>query len=109
MEYKWNFNPLECYPEKDGNNDVVCIVHWQYSATENINGTEYTETIIGTQSLPIPQGSFIPYDQLTKETVQGWVESEIGAERLADMRSVLNKGIDQKINPVIKTISPPWL
>jgi hypothetical protein len=74
ITYNWNFNPLECYPTEAGQTDVVFNVHWQLSATTG----SYQAGSIGTQPVgPLGTGSFTPFEELTKEQVQGWVINAI--------------------------------
>lgn len=108
MTYNWNFSCLECYPEKETMNDVVFLVHWQYTGKKTENEIEYSNTIIGTQSLPLPSGDFIPYEDLTKEIVTEWIESEMGEERLLAMQTAIEQNINDQINPPVLKLSPPW-
>lgn len=110
MEYNWNFSPLECYPEKDNKSNVVFLVHWQYTGKEIVDGKEYSDTVIGTQALPLPQDSFVPYEELTKEMVQFWIETEKGESRIADMKETIRKNIQEQINPTkVVMLNPPWV
>lgn len=106
INYDWQFNPLECYPTKENNTDVVFNVHWQlYASTAS-----YQESAIGTQSVPLPSGSvFIPFQNLTKEIVYGWVSEQIGQDRINEMTASLEKRIMDKINPPTLQLRPPWL
>lgn len=108
MEYNWNFSCLECYPQKEENKDVVFLVHWQYTGKKQVDGKEYQNTVIGTQNVPLPQDSFVPFEDLTKEMVQGWVEAEMGEERMIAMKESIEKQIDNQINPPVLQLSPPW-
>lgn len=104
-QFKWNFNPLEAYPEKETFTDVVFLVHWQFTGTRTEDEKEYSNTIIGTQSLPLPSGEFIPFEQLTTEIVLGWIEAEMGQERIEAMKSWIEQNIDDQINPKIVKLS----
>lgn len=108
MEYNWNFSVLECYPQKEENKDVVCLVHWQYTGKKEVDGKEYSSTIIGTQSLPLPQDSFVPFEDLTKVLVENWVEAEMGEDRMTAMKESIEKQIDNQINPPVLQLTPPW-
>lgn len=108
MEYKWNFSQLECYPEKEEKENVVFLVHWQYTGTEVVNEKEYSETYIGTQTLPLPKDSFTPFEDLTKEMVEGWIEAEMGEEKMTAMKEAIQKQIEEKITPSVNRLSPPW-
>ncbi len=88
LVYNWNFDPLTCYTHQDGFTDVVMTVHWQYSAQSgslNDSGSfvpEYSAQIIGTQGFTFDPSSsvFIPFEDLTKDTVLGWMTGSMGEE-----------------------------
>lgn len=101
-EFKWNFDPLEAYPEKDEMTDVVFLVHWQLTGTRDEYDKTYSNTIIGTQTLPLPEGYFIPFEELTTEIVLQWITEEMGQERIDAMYQSIEQNIDEQINP--KTI-----
>ena len=66
----WSIKNLERM-EADG---VVTVVHWACEATEGDNtvtatGTSYFETESSAEG-------FIAYDNLTEETVLGWIENK---------------------------------
>lgn len=95
-----NDNPLECYPEKDGLVDVVFRVCWQLTAIEQVNPEiRYTAISSGMQQVPLPSGSFIPYEQLTFDIVEGWVEDAMGPDNVLALKATLASDIEnQKIH-----------
>ena len=117
LTYNWNFDPLTCYTHEAGYDDVVMTVHWQYSAQSgslNESGSfvpQYSAQIIGTQGYTFdPSGStFIPFADLTKEIVLGWITGSFGEERIAQMSSSLEAQIADKITPKIVNLQAPWL
>lgn len=106
ITYNWNFNPLECYPTSSGETDVVFLVHWQvYASTGSYNASS-----IGTQTVPLPSGSvFIPYEQLTKDVVYGWVTASMGQAQVDAIQSGLVKQIENQVNPPVLILQAPWL
>jgi hypothetical protein len=109
ITYAWIFNPLECYPEKDGYADVVFKVCWQLTAVEQVDPeTRYTAIASGMQQVPLPSGSFIPYDQLTFEIVQGWVETAMGPYALESLQQSLATEIENQKNPPVVALQAPW-
>jgi hypothetical protein len=109
ITYNWNFNPLECYPTEAGQTDVVFNVHWQLYATTG----SYNASSIGTQAVgPLGTGSFTPFEELTKEQVQGWVVDAINAYDTGSvdrMYANLATQIENQINPPTVTLPAPWL
>jgi hypothetical protein len=106
ITYNWNFNPLECYPTESGQTDVVFNVHWQLYATTG----SYGASSIGVQRVgPLGTGSFTPFEELTKEQVQGWVVDSMGTGSVDAMYTSLATQIENQINPPTVTLPAPWL
>jgi hypothetical protein len=109
VSYNWTINPLEAYPTSSGEHDVVFVAHWQLHATETVENVTYNATSIGTQSIPVHSGSaFIPFEELTLEVVQGWVEEGMGAEQVQNLKDGLANNIANQINPPVLTLQSPW-
>lgn len=110
ITYNWNFNPLTCYTQHEGQSDVVMTVHWQYSASKTVGEQTYTTQSIGTVSLPFDSSSdtFIPFGELTKETVQSWVEASLGEEHITKMQESLATQLEEQITPKIVNHIAPW-
>jgi hypothetical protein len=50
----------------------------------------------------------IPFADLTKETVLGWVQEKLGgAEKVAEIEAALQAGIDEQLAPT-KATGLPW-
>jgi hypothetical protein len=110
VSYFWTINPLEAYPTASGEVDVVFTAHWQLHATEEVDGTTYTAQSIGTQGLTYTSGSsFTPFEELTLEQVQGWVENAMGTGSVDNMKAGLATQIANQINPPVVTLQSPWL
>jgi hypothetical protein len=110
INYFWTINPLDAYPTASGEIDVVFTAHWQLHATEETNGITYAAQSIGTQGLTYQSGSpFIPFNELTLETVQGWVENAMGNEQVNSIKTGLANQIANQINPPSVTLTSPWL
>jgi len=110
VSYFWTINPLEAYPTASGESDVVFVAHWQLHATEEVSGSTYTAQSIGTQGLTYTSGSaFTPFEELTLEQVQGWVENAMGTGSVDNMKASLAQNIANQINPPVVTLTSPWL
>ena len=107
ITYNWNFNPLESYPTASGETDVVFLVHWQLYA----NTGSYNASSVGIQTIAtFESGSiFIPFNDLTKDIVYGWVTSSMGSERVDGLYASLSASIENQINPPILVQRAPWL
>lgn len=103
MEYKWSVNPLECVPSQGSLTNIIKTIHWRYTGTD---GT-YSADVYGSMGLEDPEaGSFIAFDDLTEETVIGWLESKLEVETL---QANINSNIETQINPPIVSKSAPWI
>ena len=106
IEYTWNFNPLESYTTASGETDVVFNVHWQFCGSTG----SYNSTIIGVETVTYQSGStFIPFNELTKDIVYGWVTASLGQERINFFTASIAQQIAEKINPTILVQQAPWL
>jgi hypothetical protein len=110
VSYFWTINPLEAYPTASGETDVVFVAHWQLHATETVDEKTYNAQSIGTQGLTYTSGSaFIPFEELTLEQVQGWIENAMGTGSIDNIKAGLATQIANQINPPIITLQSPWL
>lgn len=108
--YSWKFPQLQAYTHKDGLENVVYNVQFYYKGECSPESGSYSYEIFGAQEIaPYVSGSpFIPYEELTKEIVQGWVESSMGSEKIEQLRIGIDKQIANLINPPVTYLTPPW-
>lgn len=105
--YDWNFNSLEVVYNEGALTNVIDVVYWQLSAVHTSSGIRIETT--GSVSLEPPTvETFIPFEELTKETVRGWVETKLGEETINNLKQRLNTWINDQINPTRGSVSPPW-
>lgn len=103
--YSWIIERLDCYPERDGEPDVVFTVHWRLNAQDG----EYGASGYGTVGLTYdPAAPFTPYASLTQAQVVGWVQAALGAEQIAQMEAALAQAIAAQINPPVVSPPLPW-
>ena len=108
--YTWDCKTVDTYPTHDSHSDVVYNVHWRLNAVsdqQDAEGNDYTATIYSTQGLTVDDiGSFIPFADLTNDTVTGWVTTSMGDEEVANLKTGLDEQIALLITPtsVTKTI-----
>lgn len=103
--YNWIIERLDCYPERDGETDVVFTVHWRLNAQDG----EYSASGYGTIGLTYdPAAPFTPYASLTEAQVVGWVQAALGAEQIAQMEAALAQAIAAQINPPVVSPPLPW-
>lgn len=105
MNYNWVISQLECYPQHEGQTDVVFTIHWRRQATD---GT-HTADIYNSQAVTLdPDADFTPFADLTEAQVIGWLEAAFGAELLEAQKKALDKQIENQINPPVIRPKLPW-
>lgn len=80
INFEWNVNPMDCVIDEDGLTNVVQTVHWRLTGTDE-NGV--SSDVYGAQSFPKPEAEgYIPFEDLTKEIVVGWLSGVLDVEKL---------------------------
>ena len=103
--YTWTVVQMDCYPEVDGETDVVFTVHWTLTGVDG----DYTGSVYGSQALTLDPGApFTPYADLTEAQVIGWVQAAMGAEQVAVYEANVAGQIANQINPPVVTPPLPW-
>jgi len=104
----WEVQWMQCYPQADGQVDVVFQVGWQCSGSQTSGGNTYNGSVYSTCSLPAPTGSdFVPYSSLTEQMVLGWIWAN-GVDKTATEAAVATQ-IANQINPPVVTPPLPWV
>ena len=106
--YTWNCRTVDCYPTFEDNADVVYNVHWRLNCTSDkvdAEGNPYVASVYGTKAISTEDiKDFIPFADLDNATVTGWVESTMGEEEVAELKSNLDANIESQINPSSVTL-----
>lgn len=101
--FTWTVTALDCYPQAEGQTDVVFVVHWTCSGTD---GT-YNGSVYSTCSVTYVAGTpYTPYDQLTQNQVLGWIWSS-GVDK-ASAEAAVQSQIDNAKNPPVVSPALPW-
>ena len=104
-EYTWVIAALECYPEHEGHSDVVVTAHWRLNGVDG----EHTAGVYGTQGFTLDEeATFVPFADLTEETVIGWVKAAMGDEQVEAHEASVAAQIEALINPPVITPDLPW-
>ena len=108
----WAVTSMACYPQAEGETDVVFNVFWQCTGQEVVGNDPttsqvYNGRIAGSQPVTYTAGSpYTPYDQLTQAQVLGWIWAA-GVDKTATEAQVQIQ-IDNAINPPVVTPPLPW-
>lgn len=101
----WSVQQMDCYPILDGNEDVVSTVRWRLIATKG----DYSSSIDGIINFPVANlSSFVPFAELTEETVIGWVKAAMGDEQVEAYEAAVAAQIEALVNPPVVTPALPW-
>ena len=105
--YTWDCKTVDTYPTHDSHSDVVYNVHWRLNAEsdqQDADGNNYSASVYGTHSVNADDiANFIPFADLTNDTVTGWVTTGMGDDEVANLKSGLDNDIDGQINPTSET------
>ena len=97
--YKWVLSSLNAKIQDGELSNVIETVHWRLQATD---ANENVADVYGSLGLDAPEaGSFIPSEQLTKETVISWLEAKLDVDAL---KAGLDAQLDAIANPTHTTI-----
>ena len=96
MEFTWSVVQMDRLTS-DG---FVVTVHYTVNAVDG----DYTANTYGTVGYTQEDKSYIPYADLTKETVIGWVKDSLGKDTVEES---LTAQIEAQKNPVTES-GLPW-
>ena len=117
MAFNWLISQLDSIPTLDGMEKVISTIHWraQKTHTETIFDAEtetssekdvFTADTYGALSVDAPhEASFTPYDEVTKEMVEGWLTAGLDTEAI---EANLDAQIQNFLTPPIVAYALPW-
>lgn len=106
ITYSWNIIQLDCYPEYNGETDVVFNVWWSYNGIDGL----FASGIPGETEIKLNTSeSFTPYNQLTQDEVVSWIINVIGQPAVTEMENQISSQIQQEKTPTFISPPLPWL
>ena len=104
IQYTWKIEQLDYDVSTENQANVVNNIHWRLLGTDGTyNGQTYGNLGV---SLDVNK-PFIAYANLTQEQVIDWLETNLGNERINDLKEAVKTQIETQANP--KTGSGlPW-
>lgn len=106
--YTWSFPTVEVYKNQGNYTDVVYNIHWKLKGTDQ--SSSHSAEIYGVQSVPSynpDSGSFVPFENLTKNMVAEWVLNSMGGN-FGRVTASIDESIQDLINPPTQKRTPPW-
>ena len=102
MTFNWIISQLDSIPSIDEMDKVISVIHWRAQKQE----ADFTADTYGAMSLEAPhKASFTPYDELTKEIIEGWLTDGLDTEKI---QANLDAQIEDFLNPPIVAYPLPW-
>jgi hypothetical protein len=123
MAFNWVISQLDSIPSLDGMDKVISVIHYRaqkeytndnqlpsFSIVVDANGNQlsnsFTADTYGALSVPAPhEASFTPYDEVTKEMVEGWLTASLDCEAI---EANLDAQIQNFLNPPLVAYALPW-
>ena len=114
INYDWNCKTVDARPLEDGQKDVVYNVHWIVKGTSDVLVPEgfspdpspfYQANAMGAQNITWnPEGTFIPFEDLTNDIVVEWTKSAMGVEQVTTIEASIESQINSLITPTSVTL-----
>ena len=102
MAINWIISQLDSIPTLDGMDKVISIIHYRAEKQHQ----NYIASLYGSLSVPAPhEASFTPYDEVTKEIVESWLEAGLDTEAI---EANLDAQIENFLNPPLVAFPLPW-
>lgn len=93
ITYTWEVTSLKTRTEGNNENAVV-QTYWKKIGTDEDGHTAAFEGATPFTSTNVPEGEFIPFEELTEEIVLGWIQAVV----VGDYEQHVNSKIQQKID-----------
>jgi hypothetical protein len=104
----WVIEWMQTTPTTANPPETVITAGWRCIGTQSAGtpSVDYTSTVYSTASFPAPEGTFIPYADLTQDQVLAWCWAS-GVDKDAT-EAGLQANIDSQINPTVIQPLLPW-
>ena len=103
----WIIEYLQCYPQAEGQTDVVFQVGWRCNGVQVDGDKTYTGTVYSTQAVTYVAGSpYTAYADLTESQVLQWIWAA-GVDQASAEAAVTQQIADQQNPPVVQP-PLPW-
>jgi hypothetical protein len=99
---------LDSIPTLNGMEKVISTIHWRAQKTHQVDGADvFTADTYGALSVGAPhEASFTPYEEVTKEMVEGWLTADLDCEAI---EANLDAQIQNFLTPPIVAYALPWI
>lgn len=107
--YEWSVQQLKV-SDSGSLQNVVIQTYWGLKATDENGNFGVFNGATPFNINQVNSGSFIPFEQLTEETIISWIKEQVYSVRYVkdNIDRVIDKQIREKTNQV-RTATLPWL
>lgn len=106
VTYTWKVTGLKVRDEGVHKNAVV-QTYWEKIGTDEDGNEGKFSGATPFSAADVPEGSFVPFGELTEETVLSWIQSVVVGHYEQHVNGQIQKQIDSLANP-IKDQPLPW-
>ena len=104
--FSFIISQLDSIPSLDGMDKVISVIHYRAQKQYEEDVVHFTADTYGALSVEAPhEASFTPYDEVTKEMVEGWLTYSLDTEAI---EANLDAQIQNFLNPPIVAYGLPW-
>ena len=98
MEYTWNIkiNKIIPYNIESQQKDLIENISWTITGTKDGKSASAGGCIDYDLEQGVSADTFSEITDLTKETLQSWIETRLGATRLNEMKAEIESSIDSR-------------
>lgn len=106
ITYTWKVTSIKV-KSKDELNDIIVQTYWEKIGTDEFGNEGKFSGATPFSEYDVDPGSFVPFDQLTEETVISWIKAIVVGEYERHVHEVIAKQIDDK-KFVVQDKPLPW-
>lgn len=103
MTTTWKINKLFCKISEGSLTNVVDTIYWECKKSDGVN--EVSEKGFSTLDTP-DSNAFVQYNNLTKEQVIAWIQTNLGTTRLTALNDRLDARLTAKTTMI--SLDPPF-
>ena len=101
--YTWEVTSL--YTETiDGQQNYVVISNYGVLGVEGTYSASVSNIARFSTASVTP---FVPYENLTNDTVIGWIQQDLGVDGVANLEACIQGQIDSQVNPPVVPVNTP--
>jgi kynureninase len=106
MAFEFIISQLDSIPSLDGMEKVISTIHYRAQKQYEEDVIHFIADYFGALAVDAPhEASFTPYDEVTKEMVESWLEAGCDTEAI---ETNLDSQIANFLNPPIVAYALPW-